>query len=115
MKIGAYDFAKNMPEYCGVISDRPTTCAKKDRVEKEELDFDYDVLERALERRQVISIDEIVEDINVHAEVEALTKVGANQVVVDIRAPHEQEKKPLNLPGCEIKLVPFFCARGRSG
>jgi thiamine biosynthesis protein ThiI len=107
-EIGAYDFAKNMPEYCGVISDRPTTCAKKDRVEKEELDFDYEVLERALERRQVISIDEIVEDVNVHAEVEALTKVGANQVVVDIRAPHEQEKKPLNLPGCEIQLVPFF-------
>ncbi len=107
-EIGAYDFAKNMPEYCGVISDRPTTCAKKDRVEKEELDFDYEVLERALERRQVISIDEIVEDVNVHAEVEALTKVGDNQIVVDIRAPHEQEKKPLNLPGCEIQLVPFF-------
>ena len=113
-EIGAYDFAKNMPEYCGVISDRPTTCAKKDRVEKEELDFDYEVLDRALERRQVISIDEIIEDVNVHAEVEALTKVGPNQVVVDIRAPHEQEKKPLNLPGCEIQLVPFFALAAAS-
>ncbi|WP_286236862.1 tRNA uracil 4-sulfurtransferase ThiI [Neptuniibacter halophilus] len=107
-QIGAYDFAKNMPEYCGVISDRPTTCAKKERVEEEESDFDYEVLERALERRQVISIDEIVEDVNIHAEVEALTKVQPNQVVVDIRAPHEQEKKPLNIPGCEIRLIPFF-------
>lgn len=107
-EIGAYDFAKNMPEYCGVISDRPTTCAKKDRVAEEEADFDFEVLERALERRQVISIDEIVEDVNVHAEVEALTKVADNQVVVDIRAPHEQEKKPLNIPGCEIQLIPFF-------
>jgi thiamine biosynthesis protein ThiI len=113
-EIGAYDFAKNMPEYCGVISDRPTTCAKKDRVEKEELDFDYDVLERALDRRQVISIDEIVEDVNVHAEVEALTKVDVNQIVVDIRAPHEQEKKPLNLPGCEIQLIPFFALAAAS-
>lgn len=107
-EIGAYDFAKNMPEYCGVISDRPTTAAKKERVEEEELDFDFDVLERALERRQVISIDEIEEDVNIHAEVEALTKVEENQVVVDIRAPHEQEKKPLNIPGCEIQLIPFF-------
>lgn len=107
-QIGAYDFAKNMPEYCGVISDRPTTSAKKERVEEEESDFDFDVLERALERRQVISIDEIVEDVNVHAQVEALTKVGENQVVVDIRAPHEQEKKPLNMPGCEIESIPFF-------
>ncbi|MGH1462830.1 MAG: tRNA uracil 4-sulfurtransferase ThiI [Neptuniibacter sp.] len=107
-EIGAYDFAKNIPEYCGVISDKPTTCAKKDRVLEEESDFDYDVLERALENRQVINIDEIVEDVNVHAAVEALTKVADNQVVVDIRAPHEQEKKPLNIPGCEIMLVPFF-------
>jgi thiamine biosynthesis protein ThiI len=107
-EIGAYDFAKNMPEYCGVISDRPTTCAKKERVLEEEADFDFDVLQRALERRQVISIDEIEEDVNVHAEVEALTRVSANQIVVDIRAPHEQEKKPLNIPGCEIKLIPFF-------
>lgn len=106
--IGAYDFAKNMPEYCGVISDRPTTCAKKERVEEEEADFDFDVLEKALERAQVISIDEIVEDVNIHAEVEALTKVADNQIVVDIRAPHEQEKKPLNIPGCEIQLIPFF-------
>lgn len=111
-EIGAYDFAKNIPEYCGVISDRPTTCAKKERVLEEESDFDFDVLERALERRQVISIDEIVEDVNVHATVEALTKVEDNQVVVDIRAPHEQEKKPLNIPGCEIMLVPFFSLAG---
>jgi thiamine biosynthesis protein ThiI len=24
-KIGTYDFACNMPEYCGVISDKPST------------------------------------------------------------------------------------------
>lgn len=107
-EIGAYDFAKNIPEYCGVISDKPTTCAKKDRVLEEEADFDFDVLERALENRQVINIDEIVEDVNVHATVEALTKVEEHQVIVDIRAPHEQEKKPLNIPGSEILLVPFF-------
>ena len=107
-EIGAYDFAKNMPEYCGVISDRPTTCAKKSRVEEEEESFDYEVLDRALERLQFISIDEIVEDVSVHAQVEALTKVEENQIVVDIRAPHEQEKKPLNMPGCEIQAIPFF-------
>ena len=57
------------------------------------------MLERALERRQVISIDEIEEDVNIHAEVEALTKVAENQVVVDIRAPHEQEKKAAEYSG----------------
>ncbi|PIE24955.1 MAG: tRNA 4-thiouridine(8) synthase ThiI [Neptuniibacter caesariensis] len=114
-QIGAYDFAKNIPEYCGVISDKPTTCAKKERVEEEESSFDFDVLERALERRQVVNIDEIEEDVNIHAEVEALTKVTENQVVVDIRAPHEQEKKPLNIPGCEIQLIPFFSLASKVG
>ncbi|NVK42278.1 MAG: tRNA 4-thiouridine(8) synthase ThiI [Oceanospirillaceae bacterium] len=106
--IGTFDFAKNMPEYCGVISDRPTTRAKLDRVLEEEGHFDYEVLEQALKQVQVISIDEIVEDVNAHATVEALTRVAENQVIVDIRAGHEQERKPLNMPGCEILCIPFF-------
>jgi len=106
--IGTYDFAKSMPEYCGVISDRPTTHAKLDRLLEEEANFDEEVLEKALEAAQVISIHEIVEDINSNAKVEALSKVSENQVIIDIRAPHEQEKKPLNMPGCEILTIPFF-------
>ncbi|MBY4675676.1 tRNA uracil 4-sulfurtransferase ThiI [Marinobacterium arenosum] len=107
-EIGTYDFAKSMPEFCGVISDRPTTHAKRDRLEQEEEGFDFEVLQRALEQTQVISIDEIVEDVNVNAQVEALTKVAANQVIVDVRHPHEAERKPLNLPGCEVLTIPFF-------
>ncbi|MFC6669899.1 tRNA uracil 4-sulfurtransferase ThiI [Marinobacterium aestuariivivens] len=106
--IGTFEFAKGMPEYCGVISDRPTTRAKLDRVLEEEGHFDYEVLEQALKRVQVIAIDDIVEDVNAHATVEALTRVGENQIIVDIRANHEQEKKPLNMPGCEILSIPFF-------
>jgi thiamine biosynthesis protein ThiI len=79
-----------------------------ERVLEEEANFDFDVLEQALKKVQVIAIDEIVENINAHAAVEALTRVGANQVIVDIRASHEQEKKPLNMPGCEILSIPFF-------
>lgn len=107
-KIGAYDFAKSIPEYCGVISDKPTTCAKPDRVKEEEANFDFEVLARALEQREVISIEEIVNNPAVYDRIKALTKITANQVVVDIRAPYEQEKKPLNLPGCDIELIPFY-------
>lgn len=107
-ELGAYDFAKSMPEFCGVISDRPTTHAKKDRVEEEEANFDFEVLDKALDAAQVISIDDIVKDVNVNAEVEALTKVSANQIIIDVRHPHEVERKPLNLPGCEVQVVPFF-------
>lgn len=108
MDIGTYDFAKCMPEYCGVISDRPTTHAKIDRLEEEEANFDDEVLEKALQAAQIISIHDIVEDVNSHAKVEALSKVSENQVIIDIRAPHEQEKKPLNMPGCEVLAIPFY-------
>lgn len=107
-RIGTYDFARAMPEYCGVISDRPTTHAKKYRLEEEEGNFDFEVLERALERAQMISIDEIVEDVNSHAKVEALSKVSPNQIIIDIRAPQEQERKPLNMPGVEVLAIPFY-------
>lgn len=106
--IGTYDFAKSMPEYCGVISDRPTTHAKLDRLLEEEANFDEEVLEKALASAQMIAINDIVEDISSHAKVEALSKVEDNQVIIDIRAPHEQEKKPLNMPGCEVLTIPFY-------
>ncbi|WP_290703010.1 tRNA uracil 4-sulfurtransferase ThiI [Amphritea sp.] len=107
-QLGAYDFAKNIPEYCGVISDRPTTNAKLERIEEEEVNFDFDVLDQALENAQVITIDKIVDDINVHAEIEALTKVSDNQVIIDVRHSNEQERKPLNMPKVEVLTIPFF-------
>lgn len=107
-RIGAFEFASAMPEFCGVISNKPTTAAKRERLEREEAAFDFEVLERALAAVEVISIDEIVENHNIHCEIQALTRVGENQVIVDIRAPHEQERKPLNLPGCEILHIPFY-------
>lgn len=107
-KLGAYDMAKNIPEYCGVISDRPTTNAKLSRIEEEEANFDYSVLEQALENAQVIAIDKMVEDVNIHADIAAMTKVGENQVIIDIRAEHEQERKPLNMPKAEVLTIPFF-------
>ena len=91
-----------------MISDRPTTNAKLERIEEEEANFDFDVLEQALENTQVITIDKIVDDINVNADIEALTKVGENQVIIDVRHSHEQERKPLNMPKCDVLAIPFF-------
>nr|BFE92195.1 hypothetical protein GCM10020185_27310 [Pseudomonas brassicacearum subsp. brassicacearum] len=51
-EIGTAEFARHMPEYCGVISVNPKTAAKRGRVEHEEKEFDMAVLERALEKRQ---------------------------------------------------------------
>jgi len=107
-EIGTFEFASAMPEYCGVISDKPTTHARRERVEAEESNFDFDVLARALEQAEVIAIDDIVENSNINSEIEAMTRVEHNQTLVDIRPPRAQERKPLNMPGCDIQVIPFY-------
>lgn len=107
-EIGAFEFASAMPEYCGVISDKPTTCARRERVEEEESGFDFDTLDRALEQAEVIRIDEIVENRNINSEIEAMTRVADHQTLVDIRPAREQERKPLNMPGCDVRVIPFY-------
>jgi thiamine biosynthesis protein ThiI len=47
-KIGTEKFAAVMPEYCGVISVKPTTRAKPERIEHQEKKFDFSVLEEAV-------------------------------------------------------------------
>jgi len=107
-KIGAYEFAASMPEYCAVISNRPTVRAKLKRVEKEEQNFNFNVLEEALENARVTSIDRVLEDIKQLGQFLPKQQLLANDVVVDVRPSLEQQKKPLNLPGIDIITVPFF-------
>jgi len=106
--LGCFDLVASIPEYCGVISDRPTTRAKLEKVEAEEENLDMDIIDRALEQVHTSRIDDIVKNLAAKAEIDILSKVSENQKIVDIRAPHEQEKKPLNMPGCEILITPFY-------
>jgi thiamine biosynthesis protein ThiI len=107
-KIGTEDYAKTMPEYCGVISDRPTTAAKLGRVLQEEANFNFDVLNSAVSTCRIIKIDEVLESQMSVAEVEVVAVPGINDVVVDIRHPDECDKKPLMLTNNEIDKIPFF-------
>lgn len=106
--LGCFDIVKMIPEYCGVISDRPTTRAKLEKVVREEANLDDEIIDQAIAKADVITIDDIVRNLDVKSDIEALSKVSENQVIVDIRAPAEQEKKPLNMPGCELLCVPFY-------
>ncbi|MBU2115523.1 MAG: tRNA 4-thiouridine(8) synthase ThiI, partial [Gammaproteobacteria bacterium] len=48
-KIGAEDIAKSMPEYCGVISKKPTVNAVLSEVEQTEQQFDFSVLQQVVD------------------------------------------------------------------
>ncbi|MGE4260292.1 tRNA uracil 4-sulfurtransferase ThiI [Shewanella sp.] len=108
-KIGTEDFAKSMPEYCGVISQRPTVKAVLAKVEAEELKFSPDLLDKVLEAAEVIDIREIPKAMDTKVtETETVSSVAAEQVVLDIRAPEEEERRPLQVAGAEVQHIPFF-------
>lgn len=54
-RIGTEDFAKSMPEYCGVISQKPTVKAVLAKVEAEEKKFSEDLIDQIV--AQAVTID----------------------------------------------------------
>ncbi|MNQ58415.1 tRNA sulfurtransferase [compost metagenome] len=111
--IGTAEFAKNMPEYCGVISVNPTTRAKRGRVEHEEKHFDMAVLERALERVRKVTIDKVIDELGQDIQVEEVREALSGQIVLDIRHPDAAEDAPLLLPGIEVQALPFYAINNR--
>ncbi|KPX17121.1 tRNA sulfurtransferase [Pseudomonas amygdali pv. dendropanacis] len=112
-EIGTADFARHMPEYCGVISVNPKTNAKRNRVEYEEKQFDMAILEQALESAKLISIDRVIDDLSRNVDIEEVSQALAGQVIIDIRHPDAQEDQPLQVPGVEIQTLPFYALNSR--
>lgn len=107
--IGTEEFAKTMPEYCGVISKSPTVRAVKKRIEQEEGNFDFAVLDAAVEQAQSLDIREIMAGPAAEVvEVETVADCGRDDIVLDIRSPDEQEGKPLLLDNVMVELLPFY-------
>lgn len=107
-EIGTEAFAAAMPEYCGVISVKPTTRAKPERVAYEEQQFDFAVLDAAVAAAQYVTIDQIANEESQSADVEVLAAPIADCVVIDVRHPTEEERKPLQLSGIEVAKIPFY-------
>ncbi len=108
-EIGTEDFAKTMPEYCGVISKKPTVKAVKHKLEAEEQNFDFAVLEQVVRDARVMDIRDIAkESQQVAPEVELVEAVEEHAVVLDIRGPEEEEHNPLEIDGVEVKHLPFY-------
>ena len=107
-EIGTEEFAASMPEYCGVISVNPTTRARPERIESEEGNFDFSVLEKAIEQAEITNIDELAEQELSKIDVEVLSIPLAESVVLDIRHPSEEESSPLRLNGNAVEKIPFY-------
>ena len=108
-EIGTEDFARTMPEYCGVISNKPTVRAVMEKIEAEEAKFNFDLLDQALENVEVMDIRRIAELANQEVkQVETVEQLSKGAIVLDIRSREEQEIAPLKLANTEVQHIPFF-------
>ncbi|MDR5858785.1 tRNA 4-thiouridine(8) synthase ThiI [Halomonas eurihalina] len=107
--------AEVMPEYCGVISKRPHIKADPAKVAEAEVDFDFGVLDAAIEEAVTTRSNRLLERpapvsddaLLVIDSPEALGSVDA-PCVIDIRAPHEREDAPLELDRVPQLQIPFY-------
>ncbi|SBT81956.1 tRNA sulfurtransferase [secondary endosymbiont of Trabutina mannipara] len=109
--IGTEEYAKKMPEYCGVFSKNPTVRAVKKYIEQEEDKFNLEILNTALTKAQVLNIRDILDNKNTvpnFKEIETIAELGKEDIVLDIRLLDEQEVSPLTLNNIEVHKIPFY-------
>ncbi|WP_404365437.1 tRNA uracil 4-sulfurtransferase ThiI [Marinobacter sp.] len=107
-EIGTEPFARNMPEYCGVISQRPATRAKLRNVELDESRMDPAALAQALESRTECHVDQLLDKRAAPEEVEMVTTPVKGDVIIDLRHPTEGDRTPLCLSNNDIVRIPFY-------
>ncbi|OOR91177.1 tRNA 4-thiouridine(8) synthase ThiI [Moraxella caviae] len=107
-EIGTADIAKSMPEFCGVISKSPTAKAVEEKLIATEQNFDFTILDDAVANAVTIDIRKIAEQNAPTQSAEQVNSVGANDVILDIRAPDEVDDEPLVVTGANVITMPFY-------
>lgn len=108
-EIGTEDFARTMPEYCGVISQRPNIAAPEHKVLENENKFHMQLIDDVVEQATLYDIKELAEvGKDQLEEVESIDSVAQNQVIIDVRSSEEEEAQPLTLDSAEVIHIPFF-------
>jgi thiamine biosynthesis protein ThiI len=107
--IGTEDFSKTIPEYCGVISKKPTVRAILSKIEEEEDNFDFDILDKVVKETRIFDIRDIGKESEEEiTAVDLVENINDNAIVLDIRSPDETDDQPLELDDVEVKLIPFY-------
>ncbi|UTO05874.1 tRNA 4-thiouridine(8) synthase ThiI [Moraxella sp. FZLJ2107] len=114
-QIGTFEIAKSMPEFCGVISKSPTVKAVESKIIATESEFDFGVLDTAIETAKVVDIRSLAvsDEIKLPDVVEMAV---AGEVVIDIRSSDEIDELPLVLDeACQVLELPFYKLRSQFG
>ncbi|WP_409439652.1 tRNA uracil 4-sulfurtransferase ThiI [Psychromonas sp. GE-S-Ul-11] len=107
--IGTAEISETIPEYCGVISQRPTVKAVMSKIQKEESNFNMDLIDQVVADAVTLDIKEIAAAAKQQVpEVESVSAFAENEILLDIRSAEEEDEKPLEIDGVQIKHIPFF-------
>lgn len=107
--IGAEAFAAAIPEYCGVISVKPSAKLRLSKVEEQESLMDFTVLETALAATRIQAIDAVMADVDAGEQpIERVTEPTPNSIIIDIRHPDETQNKPLKQGVNAVLEIPFY-------
>ena len=108
--IGTFSFACNMPEYCGVISDKPATKSEESVIIEEEKNLSEDIFERVISNKKVESIKQVLsEDLEcLEKWLETVYLPSFGEIVIDIRDEEKKAKFPLILNWIELLSIPFY-------
>jgi thiamine biosynthesis protein ThiI len=108
-EIGTEAFSAVIPEYCGVISDRPTTRAKLDIIEGEEKKFDLSLIDQVVQTAKITPIDKIgLTEESKPQHIETVDSPTDTDVIIDIRHPDDILDAPLTIADGEIEIIPFY-------
>ena len=107
--IGTEDFAKTIPEYCGVISKKPTVKAVLSKIEKEEANFDFSILDKVVEEARIYDVRDIGQETEAEiTAVDTVDEIGENDIVLDIRSAEEEDENPLEIDNVTVEHIPFY-------
>lgn len=109
-EIGTENFVKNIPEYCAVISKNPTVKANYKKVLQEESKFDFSILEEAVKQRKNESITDLVSlsGLDLIASIVIINTPEPEDIIIDVRHPHENEIIPLVVNNTPVIKLPFY-------
>ncbi|MFQ3787616.1 tRNA uracil 4-sulfurtransferase ThiI [Halomonas sp. A29] len=119
-QIGTAPFAEGMPEVCGAVSQRPNTQARHDKIVAAERNFDFNVLDAAVELAVLTRSDRLLEPLpcsepQLEVVTDLLAIANASDIsVIDIRPLAEREAAPLRLEQVECLEIPFFELQSRA-
>lgn len=107
-QIGTEPLAAVMPEYCGVISNKPTVKADLTKVREAEAAITDEMIEAQVYNAQLIDIRQLHDEKMASVDLSTSSEETSKKVILDLRSEEEAELAPLAEQPYPVQSLPFF-------